>query len=804
MSPTALVVHGHFYQPPRENPWTHSVEREPSAEPFHDWNERIYQECYRPNAYARIFDDHGRISRIVNNYRHLSFNFGPTLLSWLERHHSLTYSMILAADRDSALKRGGHGNAIAQGYNHAILPLCNARDRLTQVKWGVADFKWRFGRNPEALWLPETACDDLTLSTLVDEGMRFVVLSPYQAERVRHLGGGGDTPWQDARGGKVEPGVAYKWFHPDGSGRSIAIFFYDGPRSRSIAFENTLASSKVLLESFANAQGGSGRLVSVATDGESYGHHTKWGDRCLAHAFEIEAEKHGFWVTNYAEFLDRHPPAWEAEIARGPDGLGTSWSCAHGVGRWFRDCGCHTAGQEGWDQAWRGPLRKALDLVRDKAETLFESAGADLFVDPWAARNAFIDVLLDPLRALPAFFERHQRSRLGEAARIRARTLLEMQRNALLMYTSCGWFFSDISGIESVQVLKYAERVNDLFEELDSRSPRDGMLEILAEAKSNKKDLGNGADICRRMVDPVRVTPGRAAAHLVMANLVDDTQAAGEIARFTFRRESAEQKREGRVALCTAEFTLQDTTTLRTHRQIACGVHLGGVDFFAAVRASPGPAGLEAAAKQIWSRFPSASVPSLLRLARQEFGPEEYGMEHVLAEGPARIKEIVFGELIQKFSEEYARLYEENRRALEMLQAAGFELPKELRSAAEFTLGRRFEEEIQRQQQSYDPRAYERALAIASEVAEHGYRIDRTLPSQIFGDMINARVLVAVTRPTPDDVEAARALIELTQKLGVSVNVHSAQEAVYETASRASPAVRAALEPLAVLLGMAI
>lgn len=442
---TALIIHGHFYQPPRENPWTGEVDAEPSAAPFHDWNERIHAECYAPN---------------IVNYPLISFNFGPTLLSWLESHHRDTYEQILNADRESAA-RGGHGNAIAQAYGHAILPLCNERDRLTQVLWGLADFRFRFGREAEAMWLPETAANDQVLALLIEQGMRYVILAPNQAK------------------GIVDTSKPYLFRHPDGSKRSIAVFFYHGPLARAIAFERALASSRGLVEKFVSAAA-RGDMVNVATDGETYGHHFKFGDLCLTHALKVEAKSAGFWITNYAQYLDHHPAETEVEIDNGPDGEGSSWSCVHGVGRWSRDCGCHTGGEPDWNQAWRKPLRDALNFLRDDAAAKFEQSG--LLRDPWAARNDYIKVILNP---------KHPR----EGVDPRVWDLLEMQRSALLMFTSCGWFFSDLAGIETIQVLRYAARVIDLMNKLGLDPPRREFLKLLSEAKSNQPDKGNGADL---------------------------------------------------------------------------------------------------------------------------------------------------------------------------------------------------------------------------------------------------------------------------------------------------------------------
>lgn len=493
---TALIIHGHFYQPPRENPWTGIVEEEPSAHPYHDWNERIHAECYRPNAFCQVGTDLDGGERVVNNYANISFNFGPTLLSWLELHHAKTYQRILAADRESAAKRGGHGNAIAQAYGHAILPLCNERDRLTQVLWGLADFRFRFGREPEAMWLPETACDGQTLGLLIEQGLRYVILAPSQAERVRTTAGDA----HDVSDGSIDTSRAYWHAHQQQPGRSITIFFYNGPLAQAIAFERALRSSQLLVSMFKAAERGG--MVNIAIDGETYGHHFKFGDLALAHVLEVEAKDRGLWATNYGQFLDLYPAEVEVEIKSGPDGEGTACSCAHGVGRWTRDCGCKTGGEDGWRQGWRATLRTALDFLRDEAAEHFESLGGELFVDPWDARNAYIQPLLGTGGSREQFLKQKARRHLSPAEESRALTMLEMQRNSLLMFTSCGWFFSDLSGIETVQIMRYASRVIDLSAALGLPSARTRFLEMIAEARSNVQEFGNGADIYLRFAEP--------------------------------------------------------------------------------------------------------------------------------------------------------------------------------------------------------------------------------------------------------------------------------------------------------------
>ncbi|MEP6708262.1 MAG: DUF3536 domain-containing protein, partial [Pyrinomonadaceae bacterium] len=483
--------------------------------------ERIHAECYQPNCAVHLTDKDSRAERFVNNYQNISFDFGPTLLWWLEREHPETYSCIIAADAESARNHNGHGNAIAQAYNHAILPLCNERDRRTQVNWGLADFRHRFKREPEAMWLPETACNDDVLGLLIDHELRFVILAPQQAKRVRacrtDIPVGADNQWQDVDPDMIDTGVPHSYFHRDGSGRSIAVFFYDPEISRAIAFEQALASSGALVDLFTRRSGVGGPLLNVATDGESYGHHHKFGDLCLAHALEIEAPARGFVITNYGEYLDQHPPAAEVEISNGPDGEGTSWSCIHGVSRWIRDCSCHTGGAAGWNQAWRQPLRNALDFLRNEAAIYFAETRGELFVDPWAARDDTIALVLNQEKSREEFLRDHAPRPLVREQELRALLFLETQRNLLLMYTSCGWFFNDISGIEPIQILKYASRAIELMDELGLPSPRGQFLEILAEAKSNRPELGNGADIYMRLVEPANPSFKAAPEHLAGA-----------------------------------------------------------------------------------------------------------------------------------------------------------------------------------------------------------------------------------------------------------------------------------------------
>ncbi|MDQ5837855.1 MAG: DUF3536 domain-containing protein [Acidobacteriota bacterium] len=775
----ALVVHGHFYQPPRENPWTELIDPEPGARPFNDWNERVHAECYRPNAFARISDQYGRVERIVNNYSNLSFNFGPTLLAWLERSFPETYARILEADRASARRLRGHGNAIAQGFHHAILPLCNERDRRTQIRWGVADFRLRFRREPESLWLPETACDEATLDALIEEGLKYVILSPTQAGGVRPLGS--QDAWQDVSGGTVDATIPYSYPHSDGGGRSLAVFFYDGAIARAVAFESLLASSQALVGACARAAEHTGaQFVGVATDGESYGHHFHFGERSIAYALEEEAARRNLRVTNYGEFLEGHAPAFEVRLRPDPEGQGTAWSCTHGLGRWTRDCGCHASAPEGWNQRWRAPLRKALDFLRDRLAGQFEEAGGQLFRDPWAARDAYVELLVDRSASRAEFFRRHASRSLSRDEEVRALTLLEAQRMSLAMYASCGWFFNDISGIETLQTLRHAARAAELTSEAGLDPPLGGFVERLAEAKSNLSDKGNGADIFLRAAGQSRVTPRRVAAHLAISDLIErDPRASDcEAAGYAHRRSDFQKRRHGRVTLETGRLALEELSTGRRHEFALAAMHFGEIDYYCALRPFAGPEKFRESEANLWSHFRTASLPVLLRVAQEQFGPEEFGLEALLPQGQGSLSASVFGKLTERVRTEYEHLYEENRRVVERLQEIGFHAPHELRLAAEVTMSRRLERELREQRSGAGD--YAAALELAREATRFGYRIDRTSATRVFEETITEAARTFVARPTDENTRAARTLITLGRELGLDANLERAQEIVYE------------------------
>jgi alpha-amylase/alpha-mannosidase (GH57 family) len=493
-----ICIHGHFYQPPRENPWTDEIEKQESASPFHDWNERIYQECYKPNSEAIIIDDKGNVLKRINNYQYINFNFGPTLLNWIKDKHPKVFFKILEADEKSLLEHKGQGNAIAQVYNHIIMPLANRNDKITQVKWGLKYFKFYFGRDSEGIWLSETACDMKTLEVLADEGVKYTILDPSQAEKIKNIKSA--DGWEDVSGTTINPKVPYRCFIDEKKEKYIDIFFYDGPFARSIAFDDMVYSAQKMMEriklitipDLKNDQ-----LISAATDGETFGHHKNFTDRTLAYLLTELANQEGYKVVNFGEYLAKHKPKNEVIIKKGQNNEGTSWSCVHGTSRWKEDCGCHTGGEPGWNQKWRTPLRNALDMLRDNLIKIFETKGGEYFKDVWAARNDYIDILLDKSDDTSnEFFNHHSRRELNEKEKNICFKLLEMQKFAMFMYTSCGWFFSDISGIETQKILEYARRAIEISQEITSNNDIEKeFLNELEKAKSNRPEFCDGKKI---------------------------------------------------------------------------------------------------------------------------------------------------------------------------------------------------------------------------------------------------------------------------------------------------------------------
>lgn len=672
-----ICIHGHFYQPPRENPWLEAVETQDSASPYHDWNERITAECYGPNASSRILDARDRIFKIVNNYASISFNFGPTLLSWLEQRERETYAAIIDADRLSRERFGGHGSAIAQAYNHMIMPLANERDKRTQVRWGLRDFEHRFGRKPEAMWLPETAVDVASLEALAAEGIAFTILEPHQALRWRKIG---DDDWTE-HSGAIDPTMPYRCELP--SGRSIDIFFYDGPISRAVAFERLLARGENLAHRLLGAFT-EGRkhpqLVNIATDGETYGHHHRYGDMALAYALDYINEQKLSRVTNYGQFRAETPATHEVEIVEN-----TAWSCSHGVGRWERDCGCNTGAGAGWHQQWRAPLREALDWLRDECVAIFEERGAAVLRDPWEARDDYIDVILDRSDDnVDRFLAGHLLEGVNGGAAVTALELLEMQRNAMLMYTSCGWFFNDISGIETVQVLHYAARVIQLAEKASGRSLELEFLRRVQGARSNLPQHGDARQIYEREVKPTRLDLRRVAAHYAVASLFDNFTHDDLVYCYRVRQNDFESFRAGRAKMAMGSITVTSLITREEASFDFSVIHLGETELTGGVRTSKDAALYEAMKRDLSEDMRVNGISSVIRVLDEYFEEPLLSIRALFRDEQRRILNQLCDATLSEAETAFRQLHERYDPLMRFHAALGVPLPKVLRTAAEF------------------------------------------------------------------------------------------------------------------------
>ncbi len=679
-----VCIHGHFYQPPRENPSLEYVELQESAYPYHDWNERITAECYAPNAASRIMDDQGRIASIVNNYSKISFNFGPTLLSWLQEKAPEVYRSILEADHTSQDKFSGHGSAIAQCYNHMIMPLANRRDRRTQVAWGIRDFEHRFGRKPEGMWLPETAVDLETLELLAEFGIKFTILAPRQASRVRKLG---SRSWKDIHGERIDPTRAYQLKLP--SRRPIAAYFYDGPISKAVAFEHLLDNGQHFAERLASGFSDTRdwpQLVNIATDGESYGHHHHFGEMALSYALDHLESANLARLSNYAEFLEQHPPTHEVEIFEN-----SSWSCVHGIERWRSNCGCNSGGHSDWNQEWRRPLRAALDWLRDRLASLFEERGRLLLRDPWAARDAYIDVVLNRDREnVDRYLTVHQARELSEDDKVTALKLLELQRHAMLMYTSCGWFFDELSGIETVQVVHYAGRALQLAIELFGDATLENeFLTRLAEAKSNLAEHRDGAHIYEKLVKPAVLDIRRLAAHYAIRSVFEEYGDQADIYSYKAERTRYRRAEAGKMKLVTGRARFTSRITLES-AILAFGVlHLGDHNVSGGVRESCSDEEFEAVSDKLNSAFARADAPEVLNLLQHSFDTNIYSLKSLFRDDQRKILDIILGADLAEAEASLMHQYEQEAPLMRFLADLHVEQPKLFRTLAEYSLNRR-------------------------------------------------------------------------------------------------------------------
>jgi len=783
-----VIIHGHFYQPPRENPWTEQIERQGGAAPYHDWNEKIANECYLPNAFSRRLDNWGRITKLVNNYEWISFNFGPTLISYLEEYFPEVYAKILEADRLSAA-RLGHGNAIAQAYNHVIMPLATRRDQETQIRWGVYDFERRFGRSPEGIWLPETAINDATIEVLADFGLRFIILSPHQALRARALESAPADPaaWKDVSDGSIPTDVPYRCFAPGAKGkrapaRPIDIFFYDTELSTNVSFNHLLRNG----DSFAEAISlgytrGAGDLVVIATDGEIYGHHEPFADMALSYLVDAAAPRRGFTLTNFSAYLAEHEPRFEVELKPGPNGEGTSWSCFHGVGRWKEDCGDSAGGRPGWNQKWRAPLRAGLGALRESLSSRYEAGVAGLLGDPWKARDAYIRVIEERTPAvIERFFSAHAARRLSEAERARVLSLLESQRNAQLMFTSCGWFFSDISGIETLQILEYAARAIELAGSDHWLELEKHFLGQLKAAVSNVPGKGSGANI---YINSVRASimsrPCLCALYAIASHLSGRREPLPMYGNpISPLDEILRHIDNDTVKIGALTFTSRYTLDPATYEYLLYIEDEAGFNCF--IRERTGEAEYRAMLDTLLKLAESGAREELRDAASELFG-KRFTIRHFLTEDRERILHQLSHKRIDAIEERFGEIYAESKILLRLLKEASIPAPASLVIPAQTHLTKRLVAEVEHWERSLDPQGLEGLSRIVSEAVQFGIPIDKSSATVTFTELVLEKVGLIGSTLNPDAAAALERFINMSDEMGIEIDFKDIQNHLHAT-----------------------
>ena len=671
-----ICIHSHFYQPPRENPWLEDVELQDSAHPYHDWNERITEECYKANATSRILDKKGNITKIVNNYTQISFNFGPTLLAWLEKHQPGIYSTILEADKTSQKRFNGHGSAIAQSYNHMIMPLANRQDKLTQVWWGIRDFQKRFGRFPEGMWLPETAVNYETLEVLAESGIKYTILAPNQAAHIRKMGS--DAPWQKIIGQNIDSRRAYHCSLS--SGKSISIFFYNGPLAHDLSFGDLLKDGetfarRLVAEFSPNSE--TPELVNLATDGETFGHHHHFGEMALSYCLHHLEENKLAKITNYGEYLELNPPTYEVQIAEN-----TSWSCLHGIERWRADCGCKTGGHHDWQQKWRKPLREALDWLRDEAIEVFQKGAALYFKDVWQVRNEYINLILNRTpEHIHDFLAKFARHILNTEETVRALKYLELERNAMLMYTSCGWFFDDISRIETIQNLRYAARVIQFINELDTISLEEEFLKKLELAPSNIPLYQNGAKIYQLFVKPVITDLPRVGAHYAITALFNDK--LRKIYAYRILEDEIRRKENSPLQIILGSAKIKSEITLEQDRIAFAVLYLGSHNVNGRVKRYHDEESHQNMIQEISSSFQKADVVDIIRLMDKHFSTKGYSLLDLFKDEQREVMKRILEPIIDGIENNFDQIYLANRNIIGFLKQLDMPVPKNLTFIAE-------------------------------------------------------------------------------------------------------------------------
>ncbi len=773
-----ICIHGHFYQPPRENAWLEKIEYQDSASPYHDWNERITRECYTPNGVSRILNENHKIVDIVNNYARMSFNFGPTLLSWLEVNKPKTYQSILDADVKSLQYFDGHGSALAQVYNHIIMPLASRRDKETQVVWGLRDFERRFKRKAEGMWLAETAVDTETLEVLAEHDIKFTILAPRQAKRYRSLDNG---QWHDG----VDPLQPYLYRLP--SGRSITLFFYDGKRSEAVAFKGLLKDGKEFAKYLCGAfqEGREEQFLHIATDGESYGHHHRYGDMALAYCMRYIEDNKLATVTNYSQYMNLHPAKHEVEIHEN-----SSWSCVHGVERWRSNCGCNSGGRPDWNQEWRAPLRNSLDWLSEELAKIFEDGLADYKVDPWKLRNAYIDVIANRSPETAAEFLHKHVGNLKDDEKTRVLRLMEMQRNALLMFTSCGWFFDEISGIETVQILQYARRAIQVARSVSNKELNDEFKKRLGEAHSNLPEYGSGSNVFERFVIPAEVTLTHIGMHYAVSSLFAENPDDLSVFNYTCRSSDFRRIRQGSQKLAVGRTHVKSRVTLSEKHFSFVVLYLGQHHVIGKAFESIPEEEYHEFCNEVIDAFYASNLSEVMELFRRY--PDQRGFSFFDMFKDEQIKMLtgILNYGIGLASSSYKKINDRNYSIINVMRNSGLHPPEILVKNLELVLNHELRELFSA---NPDPIKIRDLKRVIREIKKWEFMLDKTELHFICTNKVNS-MLTAIgnihsgnIQEVLDRLHNMREALDMISRVGIHPELNEVQDVLFNMLRAASP-----------------
>jgi len=759
-----ICIHGHFYQPPRENAWLEYIETQESARPFHDWNERINFECYAPNTSARILNEQGAITKIVNNYSDISFNFGPTLLSWMEQKDPDTYQAILDADQQSMKQNGGHGSAIAQVFNHMIMPLCNRKDKETQIIWGIKDFEARFKRKPEGMWLAETAVDTETLELLVDNGIKYTILAPRQAKSIRKL----NENWHDVTAESIDPRRPYLYKIPK-TKKTIALFFYDGSLSQEVAFKGVLNNGNHFAEKLANGfrDDNEPQLVHIATDGESYGHHHKYGEMALASALHALRQKDDISLINYAHFLELFPPTHEAHIHEN-----SSWSCVHGVERWRENCGCNS-GREGWNQLWRKPLRDALDDIRDQFITIFEEEGDKYFANPWQARNDYHQILNDRSdHNINAFLKAHCKGKC--AGKTNALRLLEMQRHAMLMYTSCGWFFDEITGIETTQILQYASRAIQYAEQITGLKIQDRFINNLKKAPSNIHE--NGAHDYLTYLMPNTIGFKRMAMHFATTSVFERHPSTNPMFVYEVDFEKAHRFEAGSQRLSVGKLRLRSKIIHEEKSFFYAVLYLGQQNIIGNLSEEMTDKEFDAMKESLVDAFRKPNIGQVFSLMNTYFNGERFSIWELFTDEKQRILNDMLRKSMANASNNLEEIYKDNYQLMLALKNEQMHIPEAFHTAAEFVINQELKDFFKT-----DELRFEKLHQLSKELKRWNLRISNEAEFDLLaGERIYTEVRkITLSHASHVQMSSLLNMVATIDEMGIKPNLWKSQNVFF-------------------------